>query len=130
MKCIKCNEVEITDGITCQDCEKKSQEEFNRKWETCRSCGIKKGEKSDNYVIAGKCRECKEAETNKSDFEDAERNGSISRDNSIMCPYCGDVDSDSWEHNDDNEYTCQSCNKTSDLSVEYTPNYTTTKREE
>ncbi|KKN97040.1 hypothetical protein LCGC14_0159970 [marine sediment metagenome] len=79
----------------------------------------------------GCCQVCREKREDESDFEEAKKEGKITRNDSIMCPYCGYVlENDSWEYNDSKEFDCPECDKKSELSVEYTPHYTTTKIDE
>lgn len=108
-------------------------EEHRRQLNTCKDCGFQDEEltgiKNHNqYVIGGICNKCTKKRDIAYDFNEAKENGRVSRDKEIMCPYCGEVDSDSWEHNDSSTYTCPHCDEESDLEVEYTANYTTTKR--
>jgi DNA-directed RNA polymerase subunit RPC12/RpoP len=111
-----------------------NDEEHKRQLNTCRDCGFQDeditGIKNHNkYVIGSICNECTKKRDIAYDFNHAQEHGSVRRDNEIMCPYCGSIDGDSWEHNDSSSYTCNSCDETCDLEVEYTPHYTTMKRE-
>lgn len=45
----------------------------------------------------------------------------------IICPYCGHEETDSWEWNKDHTYECGECGKKSDLTVDYTIEYSTSK---
>lgn len=127
MKCFQCNIKEaVINSCFCEDCKK----EKDRDWKTCRICGIFDNDNlKHNYVINSICRDCREKKENKEDFDEACINGEITRDNNIMCPYCGNVNEDSWEYNDCDKYTCGNCDRTSELSVEYTTHYTTKKKE-
>jgi len=114
--------------------EKMDESEHRRLLNTCRHCGFKDealtGIKNyHQFVIGGICNKCTKKRDIVYDFNEAKENGRISRDNEIMCPYCGYVDSDSWEHNDSSTYNCPECGEESELNVEYTANYTTTKKE-
>jgi len=117
----------------------KTKEERDREWETCRHCGITKtkikelkeqtGKYSSNYVMDGQCKECRNKKENESDFEEAELNGTIRRDDSIMCPYCGYVDDEiEGEQHNCSTFDCPECEKESNLEVEYTSHFTTTKK--
>lgn len=104
-------------------------------WYTCKACGFKDRKINPSitsyrvWVIDGECNICRNKRIDAQDFAEAQRDGTISRDNEIMCPYCGDVNEDSWEYSKHHTYTCPNCDEESDLEVEYTANYTTTKRE-
>ena len=114
-----------------------NKEEFDKKWCTCKHCGItkqdiekqrKEGKYSHNYVMCGCCDVCKEKIQDKEDFEEAQDTGSVTRDDSIMCPYCGYVkESDVYEYNDDTSFECPECGKESELTIEATFHYTTKK---
>lgn len=43
----------------------------------------------------------------------------------IKCPYCGHVDIDSWEWDEDDTYECERCHMPSDLRVGTSVTYTT-----
>jgi uncharacterized Zn-finger protein len=45
----------------------------------------------------------------------------------ITCPYCGHKFSDRWEYQDDGEIDCESCEKTFNLTVNHSVDYTTSK---
>jgi hypothetical protein len=45
----------------------------------------------------------------------------------IVCPYCGYVFSDSWEHNSSELMECRECSKYFGLSVSHSTAYTTSK---
>ncbi len=95
----------------------------------CIKCNEK--ESIEDWVMDSYCRECRKNIENKIDFDSAEEDGYIRRDDSIMCPYCGYVlENDSWEYDGSKEFDCPECDKKSELSVEYTPYYTTTKIDE
>jgi len=117
-----------------------TQEEFNKRWDTCRLCGVTKekleqqrketGIWSDNYVMNGMCGVCRTEEKDRRDYKAAQEEGHITRDNNIMCPYCGHVrEDDIAELHRNNTYDCYECDKESDLEIEYTAHYTTTKKE-
>ena len=117
-----------------------TQEQLDKRWYTCRKCGITKedliknkektGKFQSNYVSDGMCRICREIKENTDDFEEAKRTGAITRDESIMCPYCGFIlDIDLFEYHNDSNFSCPKCDKDSDLTVEYTAHFTTTKKE-
>ena len=110
----------------------KIQEDMDKEWNTCRYCGITrekiKEQKQSNFIIMGRCDKCMTKRKNESDFEEAKRDGEITRDNSIMCPYCGDItDDDLGEYRDNDSFTCIECEKESKLSIEYTVHFTTEK---
>jgi|GEM_PF-4767736 len=44
----------------------------------------------------------------------------------IKCPYCGHVNTDSWEWDEECTYECERCLMSSDLRVETFVTYTTT----
>jgi len=44
----------------------------------------------------------------------------------IRCPYCGIVNTDSWEHDRERTYECESCWIPSKLEVDTAITYTTT----
>lgn len=104
---------------------------------TCRDCGITQreidqrkadGERIWNYVLCGQCRDCRVKQDNAYDFDHAKREGYVARDDSIMCPYCGDVIYDDlYDYHNDDAYRCEECGKVSTLCVEYTVHFTTTK---
>ena len=57
------------------------------------------------------------------------KDGKITRDDDIMCPYCGYVvDSIDGEMHSSSTWECPECEKESDLSVDYTAHFTTTKQ--
>lgn len=116
----------------------RTKEDFDKEWGTCKHCGItkegitiKKAASTSyyyNYVMNGQCKICKDKKDREYDFKEASRDGSITREESIMCPYCGDVvEDDLSELHGDTKFTCYECDKESDLSVEYSASYTTTK---
>lgn len=121
---------------------KMKEEDFEKRWNTCRYCGITKerlkelkeqtGKCQSNYVMDGICRTCREKKQDESDFEEAKKDGEITRDESIMCPYCGFVvDNDLGEYNeDDSLFDCPECDQKSELYIEYTTHFTTKKRVE
>ncbi len=127
MKCIECNEKESEEESGwCTECKKKRDEI----WNTCKHCGAKDKENKDNYVINSCCSNCSDKIDKKIDFKSAQEDGCVTRDESIMCPYCGYVlDIDTQEYHDSKEFDCPECEKKSDLSVEYTTHWTTTKKE-
>ena len=110
------------------------KEEFDKRWNTCRYCGIttediEKDKQFGNWVIDGECRICRDKKEKESDFEEAKREGSITRDDSIMCPYCGYVDDEiEGEQHNCSTFDCPECEKESNLEVEYTSHFTTTKK--
>jgi len=109
-------------------------------WYTCRTCGVtqeqidnkrKSREYIHNYVLDGKCHVCRDKEDIAYDFATAKKEGEVTRDDSIMCPYCGDVISDDlYDYHEDRVYECEECGKTSDLSVDYTVHFTTVKQDD
>jgi DNA-directed RNA polymerase subunit RPC12/RpoP len=114
----------------CNSCNKVRDD----KWHTCKHCGHKEerneGKFDCNWVIDSCCKKCRDKIKNESDFKEAQEDGKITRDNSIMCPYCGYIDEyDIYDYKDSNKYRCSECNKESSLSVEYTVHYTTEKVE-
>lgn len=104
--------------------------DFDKRWKTCATCGTVDGQDKSNYVYSGKCRKCRESSDNAYDFKQAQENGSIRRDDSIMCPYCGHVLTDVFEEHNSKTFTCGKCERDSDLDVEYTVHFTTTKRDD
>lgn len=128
MKCVDCNEKEAETGsVFCKDCKKKRDDV----WNTCKHCGTKDGKDKSNYVMNSCCRNCRDKIDKKIDFNNAKKDGYITRDESIMCPYCGYVvDIDTHEYHDSKEFECPECDKESELSVEYTAHFTTTKKGE
>lgn len=127
MKCLECNENESLKGSAfCKSCKKKRDEI----WNTCKTCGVKDGEHPSNWVMDSECRICRKKREDELDFAEAEENGTITRDDSIMCPHCGYVNEEVFEEHDSKSWTCPNCEKESDLSVEYTTHFTTTKTEE
>ena len=117
----------------------KTKQELDKEWNTCRYCGITKEkiqeqkENSDkyiyNYVMNGECNICRDKRKDKSDFEEAKKEGEITRDDSIMCLYCGYVQEDDvYEYANSSEWNCPECNKDSKLSIESTMHFTTSKR--
>jgi len=125
MKCIKCEEKEsIKESSFCQKCMTIRDD----KWNTCRHCGIKDKEETSNWVMNSCCRKCNDKIDKKIDFNSAKEDGYITRDESIMCPYCGYVDDDISECHDSKSFECPECEKESELSVEYTAHFTTTKK--
>jgi len=126
MKCVDCNEKEaLTNSGFCEECKKKRDD----KWHTCRFCGVKDGEEKYNFVFMSCCERCRKKNEDKSDFEEAEKEGKITREDSIMCPYCGDVQTnDIYAYNNSDTYQCPECDKESDLSIEVTYHYTTRKK--
>ncbi len=45
----------------------------------------------------------------------------------VVCPWCGYKETDSFELNSDSHFSCGSCGKISELSVDMSVTYTTTK---
>ena len=107
------------------------RKKLDDRWNTCEQCGVKKGEDKYNFVYDGKCRKCRDRIDKAYDFERAKEDGHITRDDSIMCPYCGRVvDQDLYDYHDSKCFECPECDKVSDMEIEHTLNITTTKREE
>lgn len=101
------------------------------KFHTCRHCGIKDGEDTSNWVILNECRKCRQRREDESDYEEAKESGKVMRNGSIMCPYCGYVQTDDvYEWDRHTEWVCPACDKKSDLAVDYTVHFTTSRREE
>jgi hypothetical protein len=50
--------------------------------------------------------------------------------NEVVCPYCGYVENDSWECDDDGEMECGSCEKPFDMTRHKSVSYSTFKKEE
>jgi hypothetical protein len=99
-------------------------------WHTCKHCGIKNGEDISNWVFSYECRKCREKRENEQDFEESKKEGEITRDNSIMCCYCGYVDYDEcYEYNNNDTWTCPECEKQHGLLVDFTTHYKTYKKE-
>lgn len=49
----------------------------------------------------------------------------------IVCPYCGEIESDSWEYNgDDGEIECSNCEQTYAYTRVVDISYTTVPKEE
>lgn len=51
----------------------------------------------------------------------------------MVCPYCGDEFSDSWQWNDSNadaEVDCYECGKSFTLNVDFDVTYTTRRKED
>ena len=135
----KLNYPRINDSCSCgrKDCifcDPIKYEERQTKWNTCRICGYDERTKTDKqkYVMNGLCNKCREKEDRKYDFKNyAEKEGRVTRDDEIMCPYCGFVlEDDVFEYHDTSTFQCPECDKKSDLSVEYTAHFTTSKIEE
>ena len=137
-KCVECGSTDIkedacvTCGLTGQKIEREMKERYDKNWKTCKHCGVKDGEVKGNYVMDGSCRKCRERIDREFDFNYSKENGgSIRRDDDIMCPYCGYVlEDDTYEYHNDKSFDCPECGKTSDLEVEYTTHFTTSKRED
>ena len=73
----------------------KTKEDLDKEWNTCRYCGItterikelkeQTGKYQYNYVMNGCCKVCREKREDESDFEEAKKEGKITRDDSLMC---------------------------------------------
>lgn len=110
-----------------------SNEDFDNKWHTCWVCGYDDRTKTDKnkYCMSGICNVCRKKRDREYDFKQGQEHGSCTRDDEIMCPYCGYVqDQDVFEMHDSTSFTCPECDKESDLDKEYTTHFTTTKRDD
>ena len=81
--------------------------------------------------MMGCCNKCRTDRERKQEFEYSKKEGKATRDDEIMCPYCGYVDTtDIWECHNSKSFECPECEKESELSVEYTAHFTTYKKDE
>ena len=129
MKCLDCNTNESTEeSCWCDNCKKIRDD----KWKTCRYCGHKEDSVRDNnWVMDSECRKCRKKNKDAYDFKEAQKDGRVRRDDSIMCPYCGYIlEDDIYEYTRDSTFTCPECEKKSDMSVESTMHFTTSKVED
>ena len=126
MKCLECNNKEsIGTSCYCEGCKAKKEKE----WSTCRKCGAVDGEDKSNYVHSSLCKKCTDKRESELDFEHAKENDYVTREESIMCPYCGYVeDMDIQEYHNCKSFNCPECEKESSLEIEYTSHFTTSKK--
>lgn len=99
-------------------------------------CPICKKEENKYWIEKdGMCIWCRfkaqQQKENEEDKKQALSDGKISRDNSIMCPYCGEIfEDDTNELRNSDKFECYECEKVSNLSVDFTVHYTTSIKED
>lgn len=91
----------------------------------CNNLGNEFWIKEDGYCLCCKF-EKEKIQDRERDKKTALEDGSITRDNEIMCPYCGYVEEDSCDYHNSSLFHCYECEKESELSIDYTPHFTTT----
>lgn len=106
--------VELKGKATCPICEKEENKYWIENYGMCIWCKMKSDEQKNNEY----------------DKKEALSKGEISRDNSIMCPYCGAIfEDDIGELQNNDEFECDECEKVCDLSVDFTVHWTTSQKE-
>jgi hypothetical protein len=119
----------------CLWCDEEYAKKRDTEWHTCKYCGYDDRDESKKirgkWCMDGVCNACRLKKEREREMHYAKEEGKTTREDEILCPYCGFAETDElYDYRDGDDWTCPECDKKCDLSVEVTYTFTASKKEE